>query len=116
MGCSKNSIPANAHVQELGVLKLKADTPAEMPVSKDVSLYCAYGRPEQMPQKIQLFANVTQSPDKSLRLVVDVVPTPADYKRLNLKHADVPLRSGEHYAFKVGDNEWVGFTPTVEVN
>src|SRR3954451_14844 len=97
VSCSKNPIPANAHVQALGVLKLKTGTPEKMPVSEDVSLYCAYSRPEQLPQKVKLFATVTESPDKSHRLVVDVVPTPSDYKRLNLKQANIPFHSGEQY-------------------
>ena len=118
MGCSQNPIPPNAHVQELGVLKLKAGAPVQMPVSDDVSLYCAFSRPEQLPQKVQLFATVAESPDKSKspRLVVDVVPTPADYKRLNLKQANIPLHPGEHYAMRVGDNEYIRFTPTLDVD
>jgi hypothetical protein len=116
IGCSKNPIPANAHVQELGVLKVKVDTAEPMPVSDDVSLYCAFSRPEQLPQKVQLFATVAQSPDKSLRLVVDVVPTPADYKRLQLKQASFPFHSGERCALRVGENEYIKFTPTLDVN
>src|SRR3954454_20579891 len=116
IGCSKNPIPANAHVQELGILKLKAGTPEQMPASEDVSLYCALSRPEQLPQKIQLVATATQSPDKSLRLVVQVVPTPADYKRLTLKQATFPFHSGEPCALRVGENEYIRFTPTVDIN
>jgi len=116
IGCSKNPIPPNAHVQELGVLKLKAHTPEQMPVSGDVSLYCAFSRPEQLPKKVELFATITESPDKEARRVVDVVPTPADYKRLDLKQANMPFHSGEQYALRVGENEYIRFTPTLDIN
>jgi hypothetical protein len=101
-------------VQDLGVLKLKADTPKKLPVSEDVSLYCVSGTPEQLPQRVELFATVTNAADNTQRLDVDVVPTPADYHRLWLKHGSVPLHLGEQCAFRVSENEWVQFTPTLD--
>ncbi|HWQ92533.1 MAG TPA: hypothetical protein VN673_12745 [Clostridia bacterium] len=116
LGCSKHSLPPNAHVQELGVLKLTHDTPKRLPASEDVSLYCVAGRPEQLPQKVELFATVTHASDQTLRLDIDVVPTPADYQRLGLKHLSVPFRSGERYEFKVSESEWVQFIPTLSLS
>jgi hypothetical protein len=103
-------------VQDLGVLKLQADTPKQLPVSAEVSLYCVTGRPEQLPQKVELFATVTNASDNAQRLDVDVVPTPADYHRLGLKHLSVPFHSGERCEFKVSENEWVRFTPTLDTH
>ncbi len=113
VSCSKNSIPLNAHVQDLGGLEFRANTPKQLPVSGDVSLYCVSGRPEQLPQKVELLCTVTRSPDNLLHLGLEVVPTPGDYKRLWLKQLSVPVRSGDLCEVRVGENEWIRFTATV---
>lgn len=84
-----------------------------MPVATDVSLYCVSSRPEQLPQKVEFFATITNAADNTARLEVDVIPTPADYMRLGLKHLSVPFLPGEPCAFKVTEKEWVRFTPTL---
>jgi|WetSurMetagenome_2_1015567.scaffolds.fasta_scaffold534804_2 hypothetical protein len=113
-GCSRSQIPPNAHVQDLGVLKLQAGTRTPMPLAGDVSLYCVASRPEQLPQKVEFFATVTNASNNTQRLDVDVVPTPVDYQRLGLKHLSVPFHPGERYEFKVSENEWVRFIPRLE--
>ena len=116
-GCSRSQIPSrasNAHMQDLGVLKLQAGTRTPMPLAGDVSLYCVFSRPEQLPQKVEFFATVTNAPDNTQRLEVDVVPTPADSRRLWLKHASVPFHPGERHEFRVAENEYVRFTPTLD--
>jgi len=116
VSCSKNSLPPNAHVEDLGVLHLTAQTPKQMPLPGDPSLYCVTGRPEQMAQKVELSITATQLPDASLRLALDIVPTPADYHRLSLKHAEMPFKSGSTCWVKAGENTWLKFTPTLDVN
>ena len=113
-GCSRSQVARNAHVQDLGVLKLQPGVPTRMPVADDVSLYCVASRPEQLPQKVEFFTTVTNESENTSRLEVDVVPTPSDYHRLGLKHASVPFRSGQRCEFKVAENEYVRFTPTVD--
>ena len=114
-GCSRSQIPHNAHVQDLGVLKVQVGTRTPMPLAGDVSLYCVAASPEQLPQKVEFFATVTNA-DNTLRLDVDVVPTPADYQRLGLKHFSVPFHAGERCEFKVSQNEWVRFTPRLDTH
>jgi hypothetical protein len=115
LGCSRNNLPPNAHVQELGVLKLSASTRTLLPVAPDVSLYCVESRPDQLPQKIELFATVSNASDNTQTLNIDVVPTPSDYMRLGLKHLTVPFRSGKLYEVKVSQNEWIRFTPKLDI-
>ena len=104
-------LPAGAHVQDLGSLKLPPGTRTQLPVSTNVALYCVFSRPDQLPQKVELFASVTSTPDANDTLSIDVVPTPADYNRLALKHLSVPYRPGERCQVKVSENEWLRFTP-----
>ena len=114
VSCSKHPIPSDAHVEDLGVLHLTAQTPKQMPLPGDPSLYCVTGRPEQMAQKIEMAATVTRLPDASLRLALDIVPTPADYHRLSLKHAEMPIHSGSACWVKAGENTWLKFTPMLD--
>ena len=113
-GCSKSQIPSNAHVQDLGVVRLNAQSPTPIPLTGDLSLYCVAERPEQLPQKVQFTMSLTKSPDGSVRLALDGVPTPADYTRLWLKHLDVPFQSGTAYETKIGEDAWIRFTPVLE--
>jgi hypothetical protein len=113
-GCSKSQIPSNAHVQDLGVVRLKAEGPTPIPLSGDMSLYCVAGRPEQLPQKVEFTMSLTKSPDGSVRLALDGVPTPADNARLWLKHLSVPFKSGALCEAKIGEDAWIRFTPVAE--
>lgn len=116
VSCSKNPIPPNAHVQELGVLTFKANTPKQLPVYGDPSLYCVWGRPEQLAKKVELFATAKQWRDNTILVDLDVMPTPADYKRLNLKHGSFAADSGKRCLFRITDNEWISFTPKLETS
>jgi hypothetical protein len=113
-GCSKSQIAANAHVQDLGVVRLKAQSPTPISLPGDVSFYCTAGRPEQLPQKVVLTMSLTKSHDGSIWLAMDNVPTPADYARLSVKHVEFPFQSGVVCEAKIGENAWVRFTPIQE--
>jgi hypothetical protein len=115
-GCSKSQIPPNANVQDLGIIRLKPQIPKQLPLSGDLSLYCAFGRPEQLPEKLETVMTLTNLPDGSLHLCVENIPTPRDYKRLCLKHAEFTFRSGAHCELKIGENAWLRFTPVLEEN
>ncbi len=112
--CSTSSIPASARVQDLGVLALKADVPRQIPLSGTASSYCVALKPEQLPQKVELFATLARLPDKTLRIWLELVPTPSDYDRLWLKRLSAQVRSGDRCEIRVGEHEWIRFTPTLE--
>jgi hypothetical protein len=113
-GCSKSQIPSNAHIQDLGVVRLMAQSPTPIRLSGDMSLYCVAGRPEQLPENVEFNMSLTKSPDGAVRLAADGVPTPADYRRLWLKHLDFPFKSGAVCKVKIGEDAWIRFTPVVE--
>jgi hypothetical protein len=113
-GCAKSIIPKNAHVQDLGIVQLKAASPTPISLSGDVSLYCVSGRPEQLAQKVALSMNLKKSADGSIWLALDNTPTPADYARLKVKHVEFPFQSGAACEVKVGENAWIRFTPIQE--
>jgi hypothetical protein len=79
-----------------------------------MSLYCVTGRPEQLPQKVEFTLSLTKSPDGTARLALEGVPTPADYRRLWLKHSDFPFKPGAICEAKIGEDAWIRFTPVAE--
>lgn len=114
LGCSRSQIPAGAHVQDLGVVRLNTQSPTPIPLSGDVSHYCVPGSPEQLAKKVELSMKLKKSADGSLWVVLHNTPTPADYARLSFKHGEFLLESGGPFVVKISEKAWIRFTPIQE--